>query len=191
MIASPVFLAVLFCAGLTQGAHAVYYAFSYLRWEALGYSALTIGFLWATGVIAEIFLLTRARGLARRFGPAALLAIGAAGAAVRWTVTALEPPLWLLFFTQTLHAFTFAATYLGTIEFIDRAAPARLVNTAMTLMSTTGVGAVTGLATVAAGLVWQAHGPAEAYLMMAAMSAVAFLIAVIVARIWSGGRLFD
>ncbi|MEO1243099.1 MAG: MFS transporter [Pseudomonadota bacterium] len=191
LLANPVFLAVLFAAGLTQGAHAVYYAFSYLRWEALGYSAQVIGLLWATGVIAEIFLLTRARGLARRFGPATLLALGGAGAAFRWTVIAMEPAIWILFLVQILHALTFAATYLGTIEFLDRAAPTRLVNTAMTLMSTTGVGAMTGLATVIAGFVWQAHGPASAYLMMAAMGAGAFVIAFLVARIWDGERLFE
>lgn len=191
LITNPVFLAVLFGAGLTQGAHAVYYAFSYLRWESLGYSAQAIGLLWATGVIAEIFLLTRARGLARRFGPALLLAVGGAGAALRWSVTAMEPPLWVLFCIQTLHAFTFAATYLGTIEFLDRAAPTRLVNTAMTLMSTTGVGAITGLATVIAGFVWQNAGPSGAYAMMAAMGAAAFVIAIIIGRIWNGGRLFD
>ena len=190
LLVHPIFIAVLFCAGLTQGGHAVYYAFSYLRWEALGYSAQVIGLLWATGVIVEIVVLTRARGLVLRFGPAVLLALGAAGAAIRWTVTAMEPPLWVLFLTQTLHALTFAATYLGTIEFLDRAVPTRLVNTAMTLMSTTGVGAVTGLATVIAGFVWQDVGPVAAYLMMAAMGATALVIALVIAKIWNGDRIF-
>lgn len=191
LFGNPVFLAVLFSAGLTQGAHAVYYAFSYLRWHEIGYSAQTIGFLWATGVIAEIFLLTRARGLVRRFGPAKLLAAGGAVAAVRWTVTAIEPALWILFIMQTLHAFTFAAAYLGSVEFLDRAAPLRLVNTGMTLMSTTGVGAVTGLATVVAGFIWSDYGAAAAYLMMAAMGAGAFIIALAVGRMWNGEKLFE
>lgn len=188
---NPVFLAVLFSAGLTQGAHAVYYAFSFLRWEAIGYSPQTIGFLWATGVVAEILLLTRARGLAKRFAPSALLAAGGAAAALRWALTAMEPPLGILFLVQTLHAFTFAATYLGAIEFLDRAAPTRLVNTGMTLMSTTGVGAITGVATVIAGFVWNAHGAAPAYLMMAAMGAAAFCLALLLARLWDGQRLFE
>ncbi|MCK5747557.1 MAG: MFS transporter, partial [Oricola sp.] len=55
-LGSPIFLVALFSAGLSQGGHAVYYAFSFLRWEELGYSTLVIGCLWATGVIAEIFL---------------------------------------------------------------------------------------------------------------------------------------
>ena len=191
LIGNPVFVAVLFSAGLTQGAHAVYYAFSFLRWQEIGYSAQVIGFLWATGVIAEIFLLTRARGLARKFKPATLLAIGAAAAALRWAITAMEPPLWVLFVVQALHAFTFAAAYLGAVEFLDRAAPLRLVNTGMTLMSTTGVGAITGLATVIAGFVWSAYGPPAAYLMMSAMGAGAFVMAIVVGRLWRGGRLFE
>jgi len=191
LLGNPVFLTVLFAAGLTQGAHAVYYAFSYLRWEEIGYSARTIGFLWASGVVAEIFLLTRARGMAHRFGPARLLALGAGAAAIRWTLTAMEPPLVMLFFVQILHALTFAAAYLGSVEFLDRAAPARLVNTGMTLMSTTGVGAVTGVATVIAGFVWSAYGPAAAYLMMAAMGALAFVLALGVGKTWNGGRLFE
>lgn len=191
LLASPIFLIVLVSAGLTQGGHAVYYAFSFLRWEQLGYSTLVIGFLWATGVVAEIFLLTRARGLAKRLGPAKLLALGGAAAALRWTIVALEPPLPILFAAQTLHAGTFACAYLGAIEFLDRAAPLRLVNTGMTLMSTTGVGAVTGLATVVAGFVWNAYGAAPAYVMMAAMGAAAFLAALFLMRAWDGEKLFE
>lgn len=191
LVANPVFVLALLAAGLTQGGHAVYYAFSYLRWTEIGYSEFTIGLLWATGVVAEIVLLTRARGFVRRFPPAALLAIGAAGAAVRWTATALEPPLAILLLVQTMHALTFAAAYLGAIEFMDRAAPTRLVNTGMTLLSTTGVGAVTGLATVVAGFVWSGLGPAAAYGMMAVMGALAFLAALAMSRLWDGGKLFD
>lgn len=191
LIANPVFLAVLVSAGLTQGAHAVYYAFSFLRWEALGYSTFTIGCVWATGVIAEIFMLTRVRGLARRIGPMGLLLLGGGAAAVRWTIVAFDPPLPVLFLTQILHAFTFAAAYLGAIEFLDRAAPLRLVNTGMTLMSATGVGAVTGVATVAAGFLWDAYGSAPAYLVMAAMGGGAVIAALVAGRLWDGEKLFE
>ena len=191
LIANPVFVCVLVTAGLTQGGHAVYYAFSYLRWSELGYSELTIGALWAVGVAAEIILLTKARGFVRRFGAKALLAAGAAGAVIRWAITAMEPPLAVLFLVQMMHALTFAAAYLGAIEFLDRAAPVRLINTGMTLMSTTGVGAITGLATVAAGYVWGGYGAAAAYLMMAAMGAGALLAAFAMMRLWDGRRLFE
>ena len=191
LLREPAFLLVLFSAGLAQGAHAVYYAFSYLRWEELGYSPLVIGLLWSTGVIVEIFVLARARGLARRFGPAVMLMIGGAATFVRWAVIGLEPPLWILFPIQTLHACTFAAAYLGSIEFLDRATPLRLVNTGMTLMSATGVGAITGLATVATGYVWKSMGAGPAYYCMSAMGVGAFVLALLAARTWRGGQLFD
>ena len=102
-----------------------------------------------------------------------------------------SPPLAILFLVQMLHAATFAFAYLGAIEFLDRAAPLRLVNTGMTLMSTTGVGAMTGLATVVAGFVWNGFGPGAAYLMMAAMGAGALLSAFMMKRVWDGGKLFE
>lgn len=191
LIRHRVFLLVLISAGLTQGAHAVYYAFSYLRWSEIGYSDFTIGALWAIGVTAEIGMLISARSIALRRSPTFLLALAGAAASARWLLTAAEPPLAVLFLAQMMHALTFAAAYLGAIEFIDRAAPARLANTAMTLMSTTGVGALTGAATVAAGYIWQGAGPASAYAAMAAMGACAFALALIARTQWDGGRLFE
>ncbi len=43
-------------ASLIQASHAVYYAFSTLDWTAKGFDGVTIGVLWALGVVAEIVL---------------------------------------------------------------------------------------------------------------------------------------
>lgn len=185
------FLIALLAAGLTQAAHAVYYAFSILHWTSLGYTPRVIGALWATGVFAEILFLIRARGFVRRLSPPILIAIGAAGAAVRWLLTAFEPPLAWLFAVQTLHALTFAATFIGVVEFIDRAAPKRFSNTALTLNATFGVGALTGIATIGAGALFERHGADAAYFAMAAMAALSAGLALYLARIWQGQKLFD
>lgn len=189
LLASKRFLLMVLAAGLVQGGHAVYYAFSILRWSEIGYSPTLVGALWAVAVLAEIILLTRARRFAARISPALMIALGGLGAMVRWFITALEPSIPILFLVQLLHALTFAAAYLGAIEFIDRAVPRKLVNTAMTLTSTTGVGAITGVATIAAGYVFHGQGAAAAYLMMAIMGAVAFLLALILSRVWRGERI--
>lgn len=167
---TPAFLLFLATVGLIQGSHAAYYSFSILHWTALGYAATTVGFLWATGVVAEIFVLTQVRGLVRRIGPEALIVIGGAGGAARWLLTGIEPPLPLLFLVQTMHALSFAAAYLGAVEYVDRSLPKRLTNTAMTLMSTTGVGAVTGLATIACGYLFEAKGAFAIYALTATMA---------------------
>lgn len=191
LVSARIFLIALLAAALVQGAHAVYYAFSILHWSDLGYSPRVIGALWATGVIAEIALLTRMRAAAKILSPPTLIALGAAGAVMRWALIALEPPLPLLFLIQTMHALTFAATYVGTIEFIARAAPQRLINTAMTMNSTAGVGAMTGLLTIAGGYIFQAAGASPAYFMMSGMAAAGLALALWLSRLWQGGKLLD
>ena len=177
LMTTPSFLLFLATTGLIQGSHAAYYSFSILTWTALDYAATTIGFLWAVGVIAEIGVLTQVRGLVKRAGPEALLIIGGAGAALRWTLTGMEPPLPFLFAVQTLHALSFAAAYLGAVEYVDRRLPKRLANTAMTLMSTTGVGAVTGVATIACGYLYDSGGAPAIYALTAMMGAAGALLA--------------
>ena len=190
LVGHRVFLALLIASGFTQGAHGVYFTFSYLRWEELGLSAFVIGLLWAWAVVAETVLLLFGRRVVRHFSPVLLVGVGAIAAVVRWSFTALEPNLWFLFALQTMHALTFAASYLGSLEFLDRAAPTRLVTTGMTLVSATGVGAMTGVGAFVGGLVWDSMGPGWAYYTMALMGVVAFGATVLLARWWDGGKLF-
>ena len=182
LMASVSFLLMILAAGLTQGSHAVYYTFSILHWSDLGYSESLVGALWAVGVGAEIVLLTRARRLAAKFSPVMMIGVGGFAAAMRWFITAMEPSIAVLFVVQLLHAFTFAASYLGSIEFIRRAVPGYLVNTAMTLTSTTGVGAFVGIATIGAGYLFAAYGPAAAYYLMSAMGVGAVILSFILAK---------
>ncbi|GGD01502.1 MFS transporter [Aquisalinus flavus] len=184
---SKSFLLMLTAAGLTQGAHAVYYAFSKLHWSSLGYGSDLIGVLWTIGVVAEIMILFFGRPLLRRFGPVLFIGAGALAAFIRWPLIGLSPPLPVVFLLQTLHAFTFATVYLGTVEFISRAVPRNLENTGMTLVSTLGVGALTGVATIIAGLFFTAANPFPAYAMMGAMGAAALLATLGLWRHWDGG----
>lgn len=182
LMTTPSFLLFIAAVGFILGSHAAYYSFSILDWTAQGLAATTVGFLWATGVVAEIFVLTQVRGLVRRIGPEKLIIIGWAGAALRWTLTGLAPPLPLLFLIQTMHALSFAAAYLGAVEYIDRSLPRRLTNTAMTLMSTMGVGAITGLATIACGYLYEAEGARAIYALTAAMAGLGAVSAMSLRR---------
>ncbi len=46
----------LACVCLLQGAHAAYYGFSAIYWQAAGYSASAVGYLWSLGVVAEVII---------------------------------------------------------------------------------------------------------------------------------------
>jgi PPP family 3-phenylpropionic acid transporter len=119
----PRFLAIMAAGSLIQASHAVYYGFSTLDWTRHGFDGKTIGVLWALGVSAEIVLFACAARLPPAIGPVALMLIGATGAIVRWIATAFNPPLALLAPLQLLHAMSFGATHLGTMQFLSRAAP--------------------------------------------------------------------
>lgn len=122
------FLLVAAATSLIQASHAVYYGFSAIAWQRAGFDGVAVGALWAVGVAAEVVVFAASARLV--FGPYALLLLGAAGAIVRWGAMALDPAPGLLPALQCLHGLSFAATYLGAIGFIARAAPPRLGATA-------------------------------------------------------------
>ena len=119
----PAFLAIAAAGSLLQASHAVYYGFATLDWSAKGFDGVTIGALWALGVAAEVVLFAFAGRLPPAIGPVTLILIGAAGAIVRWSATALDPPLALLAPLQVLHALSFGATHLGTMMYLSQNAP--------------------------------------------------------------------
>ncbi len=181
LLRTPGFVTIAIAAGLIQASHAVYYGFSTLDWKAAGLDGTTIGALWALGVIAEITLFAVSGRLPAALSPAALLLLGAVGAAVRWTAMALDPPALALPFLQCLHGLSFGATHLGAIGFLGRAAPPGLAATAQGYLAIV-LGAVMALAMGLSGLLYGAFG-GLAYGAMAAMAAAGGLFALAAYRL--------
>lgn len=173
---------------LIQASHAVYYVYGSVHWSRLGYSGTMIGALWALGVIAEIALWSVGAGLFRRLGPIGALILAGSGAALRWTVTAFDPPLWLLLPAQALHAASFGLTHLATLEFISRAAPKGSTTTAQGLVSAAGGGVAMAIGATLAARIYPEHA-GLAYLQGAAFGALGALAAFRLGRVWSGRRL--
>jgi PPP family 3-phenylpropionic acid transporter len=136
LLLSPGFWVIAAAASLIQASHAVYYGFSVLDWRARGLDAASIGGLWGLAVIAEIALFALSARLSKRLGPLGLVGLGAWGAFLRWGVMSLTPPLALLPLLQLLHAFSFSATHLGSIQLLARIAPDRQFATAQGDFST-------------------------------------------------------
>lgn len=181
MLVGRQFLLLIVAAGTVQASHAVYYAFSVLHWQALGWSSGWIGVLWALGVIAEIALFAVSRQVMAWAGAGLLLAIGAVAAIVRWTTMALEPGVALTVALQVMHALSFGATHLATMHLIQRIAPAGRAATAQALNAALGGGLAMALALLLAGVAYKAAG-AQAYLVMAALAAVGLTAALRLSR---------
>lgn len=165
---------VLFLAvgALLQSSHAVYYGFSAIYWKAEGLTPLTIGLLWAEGVIAEILLFWWGARALRGAGPTGLLLIAAAGGMVRWAVLGASADLPVLILVQGLHAASFGAAHLGAMHFITREAPADAQGSAQGLYTAATGGVGMGLIMLAAGPLYEAWG-GHAFHAMMGLSALA------------------
>jgi len=164
LLRNPAFIAAIAAASLIQASHAVYYGFSTLDWIAVGLDGKAIAGLWALGVAAEVVLFAASARLPGWLSPATLIILGGAGGVIRWTAMALGPPTLLLPLLQCLHALTFAATHLGTMAFLVRAAPG-LAATAQGYFAITQ-GIVMAGAMSLSGLLYAAYG-SRAYAAMA------------------------
>jgi len=164
------FLVVALSAGLTQASHAVYYGFSALDWGKAGLDGTAIAALWAIGVVAEIILFAALNRLPAFLTPSLLLTVGGAGAVLRWTAMAFDPPVALLPLLQLLHAFSFGMTYLGALFFTHRHAPPGQAATAQGYLAIV-LGITAACATAASGWLYGAVGD-KAYAAMALVAVV-------------------
>ncbi|HEY2359024.1 MAG TPA: MFS transporter [Phenylobacterium sp.] len=171
LLRDPAFMTAVVSAGLIQSAHAFYYGFSTLAWKREGIGEDVTGVLWAVGVVVEIGFLWFLEPWRRRVGPRNLLVLGGAGAIVRWTALAFSPPLWALFPLQTLHALSYAATFLASLQLVERLATPRNASAAQAINSALSGGVLSGFATMASGPLFD-HMGAKGYLLMSAMSVV-------------------
>ncbi|MGI9406690.1 MAG: MFS transporter [Hyphomicrobiaceae bacterium] len=170
-------LLLFLTSGTAQATHAIYYAFGTIHWQATGLAAVSIGILWAIGVIAEIGLFMISARVVARIAPAQLMLIAAAAGLVRWPLTALDPPFAALCLIQVLHGLTFGAAHLGAIHLIGRLAGEDLASTAQGLHATFAMGIFMAAGMAAAGPLYRAFG-GNAYLAMAILAGVAALAAL-------------
>jgi PPP family 3-phenylpropionic acid transporter len=183
LLRDPVFLAVIVAASLVQASHTILYAFATIDWEAGGLDSTTIGALSALAVVAEIVLFGVARRLPAWLGaPTMLLLLGAGAGLLRWIGMAAGAPALLLPALQSLHALSFAATHLGAMAFLHRAAPPGLVATAQGYYATLG-GLAMAAATVSSGPLYAAHGHLG-YAAMAGIAAAGGALALYAHRRW-------
>ncbi|HEY8572559.1 MFS transporter [Phenylobacterium sp.] len=182
LLRDPRFMLAVGSAGLIQSAHVFYYSFSALTWKRQGIAEDFTGILWGLAVAVEIGFLWFLEPWRRRIGPMGLLLIGAGASVFRWTVLAFSPPLWLIFPLQALHTLTFAATFMASLQLVQRYSTPANASAAQSLNSALSSGVLAGLATMASGWLFDRVG-AQGYLLMAAMSVVGLLGALRLAAI--------
>lgn len=106
-------------SGLIIGSHGFFYAFASIHYASVGHTQSEIGVLWAFSVVCEVVLFWYSKGFIQRFPPETLMIAGGVGAMLRWLAMPYAQhveisPLAADFALQSLHAFSFALTYLAT-----------------------------------------------------------------------------
>jgi PPP family 3-phenylpropionic acid transporter len=171
------FVTLIVSCGLIQAAHGFYYGFSTLVWRGQGISPETVGLLWAVGVSVEVAFLWNLRIFERRLSPEALILIGAAGGAVRWTLLGFGPTGALLWPLQAMHALSFAAAHVGAMRLLSREAPENAAAMAQTLYAALSSGLLLGGASLISGILYD-RGGAHGYWAMSVLAALGGVIAL-------------
>jgi PPP family 3-phenylpropionic acid transporter len=189
LVRSKLFVLFLIAMGCVNGAHATFYTFGALHWQAQGLSAAWIGTLWAIGVTAEVILFAFSAPLVRRFGAVELIVVGAAASVLRWSMMAFDPPLALLVPLQALHALTYGVSHLGAILFITRAVPSQGMGSAQAFYAVVAGGVILGLVGLASGALYKPLGGAV-YLLPAIVSLIGLGAGIVLLKRWEGALLW-
>lgn len=135
--------------------HAPFYSFYSNFLKSLNFSTIEIGFLWAMGVFAEIFMFSIASKIFQRFSWRSLVIVCLLVTSIRWMLVAVFSHYFIgQLFAQCLHAFSFGLFHLIAMRVIFQNFSAGQQGRGQALYSTMwGVGVAFG--SVLAGHFWK------------------------------------
>lgn len=135
--------------------HAPFYSFYSNFLKSLNFSTTEIGFLWAMGVFAEIFMFSIASKIFQRFSWRSLVVVCLLVTSIRWMLVALFSHYFVgQLFAQCLHAFSFGLFHLIAMRVIFQNFSAGQQGRGQALYSTMwGMGVAFG--SVLAGHFWK------------------------------------
>lgn len=170
--------ALLVVCVLMQASHGPYYTFYSLYLQDHGYTRSVIGQLWALGVVAEIGIFLVLHRLSQRFTLRSLLWVSLALASVRWLmIGGWADSLLVLLLAQLLHAATFGVYHAVAIQLVHGFFHGPHLGRGHALYSSIGFGAGGALGSLYSGYLWTSVGATTTFMVAAALSAAAWLVA--------------
>ncbi len=178
ILARPQVFVLLICCFLMQASHGPYYTFFTLYLEQYGYSRSLIGQLWGLGVLAEIAIFLVMHRLAPRFGLQNLLFVSLLLAALRWLLIGLwAENLYLMLFSQLLHAASFGIFHASAIALVHRFFAGRHQGKGQALYSSISFGAGGAVGSLYSGYFWEQLGPSSSFFAAGAFALLGVLLA--------------
>jgi PPP family 3-phenylpropionic acid transporter len=186
----PFVLIFFFAVFMSRFLFGPYYTFFSIYLDDIGVSDNLKGIYWITAVAAETGLIAVSGSLLKRFGAVSMLIAGLAAMAVRMFIFSIEPAWFVILLTQTLHALTFGAFHVASIQITNRITP-----TAFRASGQTFNGAILGIGSLVGGIVggiWaESYGLAGLFRILAIISLITTIIVSICFAIWRMKPLRD
>ena len=177
LLKKPPVIAFFLAAMLLQFSFGAYYSFFSLHLEDIGYSRLTIGIIWAIGVLAEVVLFLYMPRMMRRFSLINLFIFSLLMTAIRWLMIAfLADNLMILISVQLIHALSFGAAHAVCIEMIRKFFTGSNAGQGLALYSALTFGVGGSLGAISSGFLWSVSGA----VLFSVSAFVALLAALIV-----------
>lgn len=180
LLKRPAILAFMLICFLSLLSHGPYYTFYTIYLEQHQYSKTLIGQLWALGVVAEVFIFLLMHRWLPRYGMRLVLIISLILTTLRWILIGLFPEsLSILLFAQLLHAASFGTFHAAAIAWVHHHFTGKNQARGQALYSSVGFGAGGVLGSLLSGYFWVTPGPTATFLMAAAATFLATIIAII------------
>lgn len=142
----PSFAVVVVTAGLIGIMLAFYFACEGLFLKDIGIPEEQVGFYMSFGQIAEIVCMALVPLAVRKLGIKTTMIIGASAWAIRFGISMLGSPQWLMISTITLHGFAFGFFFVVAQMYVDKAAGPDIKATAQNFLIFViyGIGTIVG-----------------------------------------------
>jgi PPP family 3-phenylpropionic acid transporter len=164
-----------------------YYTFFSIFLDEQGVPDNLKGIYWMVAVGSETGLIAISGYLLRRFGAVKMLLAGLSAMAFRMFVYSLEPSWYFIMATQTLHALTFGAFHVASIQIINRITPDEFRASGQTFNGALlGTGGIMGDAV--AGIISHNYGLAKMFRLFSIIAALTVFILIILFSIWREGE---
>ncbi|MGE6743946.1 MFS transporter [Allorhizobium pseudoryzae] len=179
---------------LVQSTHGMYYGFSGIHWQALGFSGSQIGLLWSAGVVAEILFFFLSSVIAKRFSALSLMLFGGGMAVIRWALFVQPLDFLPALLLQCSHAFTFAFLHFGMQQkIVERVHESRESSVQGTYFFYSGL--FLAVSTFVSGVLYRHFGQ-ESYYAMSLVAGIGLVICWVTTRLQpqragSGGKTSD
>lgn len=171
VIKQPIVYSLFLIEFVMLFAQAPFYSFYSNYLQLAGFSTTAIGFLWASGVIAEIIMFAYAGMLLMRYSWRTLIMTCLIMTGLRFLIVGLfATSFWMQLLSQSLHAFSFGLFHMIVMRIIFNHFSVNQQGRAQALYSTMwGIGVASG--SVLAGYYWDVLSP-ELIFILAGCSVV-------------------